>query len=418
MPVRNWNNPQTFERFLMHAAGLNIVHGFEGRIIQSTWKDLFYNFWTFSKFFGENLAFFLPLFVTGVIACFSRLFFLFCIGGIMLLDLVFTLKVNPMGITDLQTGTAFAYGFSLLSGMGAYTVFSFFSQKRLLKIFVFAAVFALLIPPLHNLILTSLRNWNYFPQDSSEEFINSIPPESLVMTQSDDMNSLLIYQKVVENARPDVLHAVTQHLADRHYTDTLVKYNSSGFFGSEFLDLQAKLPDDGGGILINREMANSLISYNIASKGIFYEMGESAIDRDYYGFLIPDFPVFRLENNVKKSADQEQADKSLNQGIKQIDGSCSYWKERTDRWGRLFLSEIYNSLGVLMDKKGFRTQAMFAFKKAIEIYGDNARAFYNLGILAFSSGWNQEGILRVRHSLELLPGYKKAREAMEKYGEN
>lgn len=131
-------------------------------------------------------------------------------GWIVVVELVYAVGINPMGIADRQNGLVLAPVLALAVGE---TVRRFVKPQRRVVWGVVPLLFTVLAFPaaLRSVDdLDNTRSWG--PPSWIRGALAQLPPGALLLTQSDDLAAGVLHAKLVDGARPDVVAIPSQHL--------------------------------------------------------------------------------------------------------------------------------------------------------------------------------------------------------------
>ena len=139
----------------------------------------------------------------------------------LVIDAIYAIWINPMGLRDLQNGTATAVCAAALAGIGLVW---FLERIGRAAPYVGAVIgVTAVVPPL---LFSSLEiaggARSEMPRIWSEAALESLPPRAIALTRSDSMSAGLMFLTAAEGARPDVAPLVRQHLADVERTARLL----------------------------------------------------------------------------------------------------------------------------------------------------------------------------------------------------
>lgn len=133
------------------------------------------------------------------------------------IDAIYAVWINPMGLRDLQNGTPTAVCAASLAGAGLVW---FLGRVGRAAPFVGAAIGVIAAsPPLletHAEVAGGAAT--EMPRRWAEAALESLPPRAVALTRSDSLSAGFMFLTAAEGARPDVAALVRQHLADRERT--------------------------------------------------------------------------------------------------------------------------------------------------------------------------------------------------------
>jgi hypothetical protein len=124
--------------------------------------------------------------------------------GCTLLDLGYSLFVNPMGIIDRQVGHVALLGFAILAGAAVDTLASARDAKRTVAAFACAGAALLGLAPRLASELAGSEARFVAETWTVPGALARVPPRALVICGTDDLCGGALYAQLVEGARPDV----------------------------------------------------------------------------------------------------------------------------------------------------------------------------------------------------------------------
>lgn len=217
-PYSGWGDPSSFGGLWDHLTGARI-RGAYAQDMGATGKTWVLAQWCFSQLW-DQLGVALPLAAIGLVALALRWTpMAIMLGGALASDLAYTIFVNPMGMRDAQTGVIAAVAAGIMAALGLAAVVNRAVDSFGLARARYAAggvtlALALLIS--HRLSpwpeVSTLRG----PALLVDGALASLPPAAVLFVGSDDFAATSLYAQGVEQARPDVVRLVKQHIHDPH----------------------------------------------------------------------------------------------------------------------------------------------------------------------------------------------------------
>ncbi|TPV92680.1 MAG: DUF2723 domain-containing protein [Myxococcales bacterium FL481] len=219
-PVANWGDPSSLGRWWSHLSADSIRHAYADQM----WPT---SLGPWLLYLRDNLH--RALEDVGPVAA------VLCLGvfvgprrqradvrlatglvAVAALELFYAVAVNPMGGRDRQTGLALAVVAGLLATLSIHTLSRRFLAGHSARWALAPLVWAAVAGPVwmrSAADMTITRSWG--PWMWAREALRTVPPGSVVLTQSDDLSGGLLAARVLEGARPDVTFAPAQHLHRR-----------------------------------------------------------------------------------------------------------------------------------------------------------------------------------------------------------
>ncbi len=202
-PAMDWGDPETFARFLEHITAARIRTAYAD--VMSGTADQTAEL--FSQLGELGAGLFVAL--VAVIALRARRE-VWVLVALMVLDVLYAARINPMGIVDHQVGHTAGAVLCGLAGCGvAVAVNAGRDRPRVL----FAATLALLLVGLSAYhVDPRLFVDDEVPAELYGLALDRVPARSVVVCQSDDVCASLLFARHAEGRRPDVDVVVAQHL--------------------------------------------------------------------------------------------------------------------------------------------------------------------------------------------------------------
>lgn len=197
---RNWGDPSSVGALWDHVMGTRIRAAYADQFGQLHWAD--------ARRFGEQILGVAPgllvLGLLGMIRAF-RLPAARWLIAVWLLDTLYAIALNPMGLRDFQNGVP---GLMAL-GMAAALALDFSRLRVTGPLLVAACVLA----ALPGIFIWQQRTDRGLPV-WLEAADSGAPPEALAFVASDNLAAGYAFRQVVEGARPDLAVIVRQHAWD------------------------------------------------------------------------------------------------------------------------------------------------------------------------------------------------------------
>jgi hypothetical protein len=317
--------------------------------------------------------------------------------GVLVGDLLFATRINPMGILDLQVLVPATVALGVLSSLGIVAIARELIRRGYRSWVPVAVVLGFGFPLMQGAFATADRDMTIVnaPREIASSFLAGLAPGTTVLTASDDLSAMLAGMQVVEGARPDVLCLVKQHLSDRRYVSRILQAHG-GRPGEEGLwDAVNDAPFESAG----ESPEDSLVrAVDLASRRgpVRVETGESRVDGAILGHLEPDFPAFVLN--------EKSSDDALVAAMGAANMAAAFGNS-ADRWTRAFLGAQVRGIAVLAARRGGDAVAVNLTSLALELNPRDSRTLNNLGVLLADAGAKDEALLFLRRSVEEDPSY-------------
>lgn len=216
-PISHWADPQSLGRLVDHLLARSIQTAYADEMLPRSGAMWLANAGAAIGRLGEDLGPSGP--ILGVLALASS-----WVGPMKLADrralatmtawaggsLFYAVGVNPMGGVDRQTGLVLAWCVVVLV---AVMLDRWLAARPRLRLAVLPIVGTVLVlpPALRSTPdLSTMASWG--PHLWTREALAQLPTGALLLTQSDDLSAGVVWARVVEGARPDVLAWPGQHL--------------------------------------------------------------------------------------------------------------------------------------------------------------------------------------------------------------
>ncbi len=394
-PYMNWGDPSDAASMLAHLTGARIRASFSDQISQTPWPVVLMNLGRSLRTLSDGSLALIPVAASGALLL---LVLRPAVGmtalGLVLADVMFSARVNPMGIVDLQTLLPATLFIAVLAGTGAAIV-----ARRSARLAVPVAVVAIGLAIWQGAMSPADRDMTrvYGPAAITGDFLTGLAPGSVVFVSSDNLASGLAGMQVVEAARPDVLVLVKQHLADSDYVRERLAFHG-GVPGEEGLIAavrQRPFQSDGE----SPEAAVARAVQLGAQRGpVWFELGEGQVDRGLYPNLMPGFPAFSVGPAASPNAGRVLAARD----------SAVAVLGAADRWTAQWIGGFLRTTGAWVAARGDDGMALALTAQSLLVFPDDARAHFNLGILLRAAGDDAGALRRFSQAVGVDPGYVRA----------
>ncbi|MBM4396172.1 MAG: DUF2723 domain-containing protein, partial [Deltaproteobacteria bacterium] len=223
-PVVNWGDPSSAAAMLDHLTGRRIRESFAGEIGQFRWGLFRAHLVEVFRVAWQGTGPLWPLAAAGMLAAVVReRAFAACAAGIVAADWLYSARINPMGVHDLQTLQPATLCVSVLAATAIARLMSMGKGSGTLAGGLAAAA-----------ALAVGMQWGgspgerglahvHAPREVAAALLGAVEPGATVFTTSDDLSAGVAAAQAVEGARPDVLSVVKQHLSDGAYVARKVR---------------------------------------------------------------------------------------------------------------------------------------------------------------------------------------------------
>ncbi|HOD08556.1 MAG TPA: tetratricopeptide repeat protein, partial [Myxococcota bacterium] len=225
------------------------------------------------------------------------------------------------------------------------------------------------------------------------------------MTASDDMSALFMARTAVEDARPDMVFLVKQHLSDTRYV--LRRLNplnleNPGVVRGAVMDRVRERHFEAGGETPEVSLRRAVALFSLLGP-VHVEPGEGVADAAIEDRLVPGFPLWPVTDSVTSLQRSEAAaDWRRALGLRHL----------VDRWGRAFLAEWIRLYGTREARLGQDALAIPVLRSALVVDPDDFRAAHNLAVLLAASGDRDTALDLLMSSVSINPGYVKGWETL------
>ncbi|HNZ04273.1 MAG TPA: DUF2723 domain-containing protein [Myxococcota bacterium] len=407
-PLMNWGDPSTFKGLLAHLSGQRIRDSFAGRMTSLNPAVLSVNLSLAIRSLWDSLGPVLPfVFVGALHAILRRSWWTTSILALVLADLVFAVFINPMGIRDLQVLLTATWGLALLAASGASLAVDFLGRRggapgaiAMIGLVCISLVFQWVASPADR----DMRNL-YGGRVISDILLDKAGSGAVAMTASDDMSALFMARTAVEDARPDMVFLVKQHLSDTRYV--LRRLNplnleNPGVVRGAVMDRVRERHFEAGGETPEVSLRRAVALFSLLGP-VHVEPGEGVADAAIEDRLVPGFPLWPVTDSVTSLQRSEAAaDWRRALGLRHL----------VDRWGRAFLAEWIRLYGTREARLGQDALAIPVLRSALVVDPDDFRAAHNLAVLLAASGDRDTALDLLMSSVSINPGYVKGWETL------
>jgi len=301
-PLMDWGHPHSMTALWRHLAATRIREAFAGQMLTTNTTWLWFHFKIFTAQLWDQLLGPAPiLLLVGIIAMAAHrhrrarrpvVLMAALLVWIAATDCVYAFWVNPMGIEDLQNGTGLLVAGAVLTGVGLVSTARFLAQS-LHGLAVTASIVLVLItvvPPAASAWTEKVSGADWGASTWNRAASDQLLPAGIVLVQSDDLAAGQSYLHVVEDARPDVVILVRQHLWDV-VTDRRVVVRA------ERHDWLLSLVEDYASGTKKARLAGRLgflraLMDHAGTQPVYWEPGDEKDVRAVAGRLRPGVPLF------------------------------------------------------------------------------------------------------------------------------
>ena len=393
-PVNNWGDPSTPGALWAHLTGQRIRQSFS-EIQEFHWAALRAHAGVTAGTLWEGCGPLLVLAGVGLAVVGSRApAVALLLAGVLAGDVAFSAQINPMGVRDLQTLVPAAV---VVSALAAATIVRGWALARR------EGSPALVAGVLATAALGLGMQWGaspaeramtqvHSPREVAYALLDRAPVGATVLTTFDDLSAGLLGAQAIEDARPDVLVLVKQHLSDAAYVSRQARAHRSGPADDALIDeVRARPFEVGEGLVDALQRAVRRLS---ARGPVMIEPGEGAVDSELVRDLEPGFPAFGPGPAADRGAATERA-------LASIEG----FVPGADRWGREYLGAWARLLGTYLAMSGRPGDALPVLSRALAINPDDPRTLHNLAVLLADAGHPGDARVLLRHAVDMDATY-------------
>lgn len=407
-PMLNWGDPSSLERFVAHLTGQRIRDSFGGRIGGSGIAEVLANSTMAARNFVESLAPVLPLAVTGIFLGARRHRLAVAILSFLVLaDFSFAVFINPMGIFDLQVLMTATWATAVLAGIGASELAFAMIRRVGAGGWITVGGIAALLVTFQWISAPADRDMSgvHGAREISDRVVRDYPWESVVMTASDDMSSILLGRTIVEDSRPDLAILVKQHLSDTAFVTRRLnpmRVMTPDSRRSRIIDAVHVRPFESGDETAPEALVRAVRIFAPLGPA-FLEPGEGRVDDAVIDMFRPAFPMWTAAPLVRSASALSGPEPS--RIVESASLVSMTYLPGLDRWGRAWVAEYNRLLGTRAAMAGRDVDAVRLLQRAVRVNPDDFRAWHNLGVLADGAGDASVAVRLVANSVSINPGY-------------
>ena len=222
---------------------------------------------------------------------------LLAVGSLVLIDVLYSAAINPMGLRDEQCGIIAALGLLALAGKGVAAVGDVLAgQRRWIAVTV--ALSFVLIGGFRGGATVMARPGAELTGATRlvDKVVRDLPPGAVAVVSSDHLASLCAYAQVAEGSRPDALCLPVVFTRDTRMLNVLARSGHPGFAEARQLLLDA---NDRGA------MANAMRAWvqpPLRAGTLHWELGSAAEDAQVSAHWLAGFPLGQITNKRPTSA--------------------------------------------------------------------------------------------------------------------
>lgn len=415
-PIRVWADVSTFQGLIGHLTGRSIRSSFAGTMLatgDASWVHL----QVYSGQLLDMVGTWLPLAVVGAWATARRrpLVALLLLSWLVL-DGVFAVFVNPMGLMEKQTSLLSLFILALLAGAGAGLVTDLvLSIRGPIRAFLVPAalctVMALLLAsPIRSLSPAERRSR---AGDHGYGMVRGaffgLGPDGLLVTSQDDLSALAIYFAEVERRRPDVVHLIKHFICDVPFRNGVGRRNPDGAIVGLWGEASSACAG-GDGEEVLAAWRKFLPALATLAPPLRWELGDGELDRALQPLLVPNYPVF----DVRWGLGEEERRFRTEAFVGQMRGSDKQLAAHfADDISRGVISEFYRLTGTFLLGSGLsesvRESDCEMLLASVRLDGGNCRGWNNLGVCRVLAGLLDEGLAACQSGREACPRYVRVR---------
>ena len=407
-PVMNWGNPAGISGLWAHLTGERIRHSFADQVAPFNLDILKVRASIALQVLWRGTGPVWPLAVIGLGWCGRRAPRMGVIlGSIIVADVLFAAWINPMGTWDLQTLVSATWAVSILAAAGVAGLWRIVEHPTVKWA---VALGVALVVAFQAWMAQADRDMSelHGPREISSRLLSDTPLGSSLLTSSDDLSAVVMALQAVENARPDVLHLVRQHLSDTVYVRRQVQAHNAFDADGRLLDALSSDPFETDGENPSQAMER-LLSILEGRGPIFVETGEAGVDRGLRERLVPAFPACVYEGGgIDRDVLVRSVDEAATDALA-VELQC-------DRWGRAYLGGHLRLLAAHAALSGAGDgQSIGILRDAVRLNPDDPKALLNLGILVFHGGHREAGLELLARSVSADSAYVHGWEILARY---
>ena len=199
-PPHNWGDPSTLERWWAHVTARDIRAAFGDEMMPNGFHLRVYA----SQLLGQTTTGLGLLAPIGLLALWARARprLASVLGVVVLVEVVYSLAINPMGLSDFQNGQLLVTALAMSAGVGIGWVAERFSVRGMLPVAVATAlVFAMGLTAGGHRFAGSASDWAL--EDLVVVELGVAEPDALIAPVSDSLTAGFLYASAGLGSRPD-----------------------------------------------------------------------------------------------------------------------------------------------------------------------------------------------------------------------
>ncbi len=399
-PLMNWGNPSTVEGLAAHLSGSRIRASFGDRMVSMNPAVLLVNATLAWRTVFESMAPVLPFSLAGaVLAVVRRRKWAIVPLCLVAADFLFAVFINPMGIRDLQVLLTATWSLAVLAGFGVAESVAFAAVRAGRAGAVGMASLAILLVVFQWAGAPADRDMRhvYGPRQVSDSLLDTAPGGAVAMTASDDMSSMLMARTAAEDARPDMVFLVTQHISDTRYVVRRLNpygLDDPGSARAAAIDAIRSWPFETRGEFPGAAAVRAYDTLR-ALGPVLFEPGEGEADSAMRFRINPGFPLWLAAREPGESCRPDPG--PWRDAISR--------RHTMDRWGRAYLAEWTRLYGTMEAMESREDAAIAIFRSALFLDPEDSRSAHNLGALLADKGAYDEAIDLLVSAVSIDPGY-------------
>jgi len=320
------------------------------------------------------------------------------VGGMGAIDLAYSFLVNPMGLRDVQVGQIAAWAVAVLGTVGAARLATLLrthpahaqtpdgappqpARGRALAVATWLTVAAALAHIAWADLGDKAHPQQVAPAALATASLDAAEPHAIVLTTTDSVSAGLLHGRLVEGARPDLRHAVRQHL-----------WNGAGR-----RHVAGLLPRDAP------PTATAVVAAQLGRLPLRWEPGAGEEEAPLLRHLRPGLPTWRVVADAVEGPPPHVSPA-------QVEATLRRWQAGstlTDG-GRQAWAEILNYVGWHAASADRPDVALDAFRRALAVHPGSSRALNNLSVLASRAGELGEALEWARRAVHVNPASRVA----------
>jgi hypothetical protein len=401
-PVMNWGDPSSWSSFVGHLTGRRIRESFAG-ISQVRWVAMSAHAGLVARTLWEGCGPLLPVALLGLLTVgASSAAAAVVLGVVGLADVAFAIQINPMGVRDLQTGLPATFVVAVLAAAGLARACAYARREGSAALLGGVASAGLLAIGMQWAASPAERDMTGVdaPRAIAADLLDRAPVASVAFTTSDDLSAGLLGTQAVEDARPDVLVLVKQHLSDARFVARMAIAHRVGPADDALIDEVRRRPFERGEG--PREGLARAVRVAGARGPVLIEPGEASVDRELLRGLRPGFPAF--------GPDRSDEVEDTAAAVRRIEWHAG----AADRWGREYLGGYARLLGTYLALAGRPLPAIPVLEAALALSPDDPRTLHNLALLLGDAGRRTDALRLLRRAVDLDPLYARGWRSLAK----